>query len=169
MAPELIGTAMTNRLIRIGAAAVMGVLVLGGCSSSGSSPSAGSSTSAGARNLVVTAAVRTALLQAGARLHQLPASDYTGLTPGKTYYAYDAGTATYWAGAALVANSSSQTAHVSVQDDGSYLLFTRAAGQSWTGYDVGLAGIEGAKCPVTVPAAVLAEWSWKRGTCRPSG
>ena len=45
-------------------------------------------------NLRVTDEVRTQLLQAGASLKGLPASDFTGLAPGKTYYAYDPDTAT---------------------------------------------------------------------------
>jgi len=48
----------------------------------------------GAQNLPVTDALRTQLLAVGAALHNLPVSDYTGLEPGVTYYAYDAATKT---------------------------------------------------------------------------
>jgi hypothetical protein len=110
--------------------------------------------------------VSAALLQAGAALNGLQASDYTGLAPGVTYYAYDGTTATYWAGAALVPSSSSMRAQVSVQDDGGYLLFSRPANGAWQVWDVGLAGTEGAVCPVAVPSAILALWHWAPGTCR---
>jgi hypothetical protein len=110
--------------------------------------------------------VSAALLQAGAALNSLQASDYTGLAPGETYYAYDATTSTYWAGAALVPSPSSVQAQVSVQDDGSYLLFSRPADGAWTAQDVGVTGIDGSVCPVAVPPAILALWNWAPGTCR---
>jgi len=72
---------------------------------------------------VVTAEIKSQLLQAGAALNSLPASAFTGLMSGLTYYAYDSATATYWAGAKLVPSSSSLRAQVSVQDNGSYVLF----------------------------------------------
>lgn len=121
-----------------------------------------------AQNLLVTTALRAELLAAGAASHNLPVSAYTGLVPGRTYYAYDPATATYWAGAALVPSRSSVPAQVSVQDDGSYLLFSRTAGSSWQVESVGMTGIAGAKCPVAVPATVLAVWGWAPGTCRPA-
>jgi hypothetical protein len=129
-------------------------------------PAAPTTTAPAAQNLTVTAAVSAALLQAGAALNSLQASDYTGLAPGATYYAYDATTDTYWAGAALVPSPSSMQAQVSVQDDGGYLLFSRPANGAWLARDVGLAGTEGSVCPVAVPPAILALWQWAPGTCR---
>ena len=41
---------------------------------------------------MATATVKTQLLAAGAALHKLKPSDYTGLTKGDPYYAYDADT-----------------------------------------------------------------------------
>jgi len=120
-------------------------------------------------DLVVTAAVRSQLVAAGAALNSLPASDYTGLRPGETYYAYDGATQTYWAGAALSPSPSSTPAQVAAQDDGAYLLFDRPQGGVWKAHDVGLAGTsEGTACPVTVPAAILSRWDWTPGSCRPS-
>jgi hypothetical protein len=184
---------MAKRSIVTGALAA-GVVVLAGCSSSGSTAPpapAGSSTAAsttptasptptvtatvtvsptssGAQNRVATAAVKLQLVRAGAFLHGLPTSAFTGLAPGETYYAFDPATSTYWAGAGLVPSPSSQPAQVSVQDDGSYLLFTRASGHSWVAYNVGEAGIEGATCAATPPKTVLKVWGWKPGTCRPA-
>jgi hypothetical protein len=125
-------------------------------------------TTPAAENLVVTADVGSQLLQAGAALNGLPASDYTGLVSGETFYGYDWATATYWAGAGLLPSPSSLRAQVSAQDDGSYLLFRRRAGRAWTAQDVGLAGFGGTKCPTSVPASVLAVWNWAAGSCRPA-
>jgi hypothetical protein len=119
------------------------------------------------KNLTITPAVRSQLVNAGAATHELPAKDFTGLVPGSTYYAYDPATATYWAGAGLVPSSSSEDAQVSVQDDGSYLIFRRHATGDWTGYNVGLAGIAGATCPVKPPKTIAAIWHWDKGDCRP--
>ncbi len=105
-------------------------------------------------------------LHGSIRVSNVPASAYTGLAANKTYYVYDIVTGTYWAGAALVPSSSSTRAQVSVQDDGSYLLFSRPANGTWKAEDVGLSGIGGTTCNVTVPAAVLAIWKWAPGTCR---
>jgi hypothetical protein len=112
--------------------------------------------------------VRKQLIKAGAAAlnSSLPASDYTGLVKGETYYAYDPATKTYWAGAALVPSKASQPAGVSVQDDGSYLLFTRAASGKWKAQTVGLTLGTGAKCAISVPASILALWHWAAGTCR---
>jgi len=121
------------------------------------------------QDVVVTAAVRSQLVAAGAGFNHLVASDYTGLRPGETYYAFDAATQTYWAGAALSPSPSSMPAQVAAQDDGAYLLFERPPGGAWKVYDVGLAGTpEGSACPVAVPGAVLSLWGWPAGGCRPS-
>ncbi len=137
-------------------------------STTATSPTAtgGTSTTGGARNLVVTSSLRTELLQAGAASNGVPAADYTGLARGRTFYAYDPATNTYWAGAQLVPSSSSIKAQVSVQDDGAYLLFNKPAGGTWTVHSVGMTGVAGSTCPVTVPSGVLSVWGWKAGTCR---
>jgi ABC-type oligopeptide transport system substrate-binding subunit len=120
-------------------------------------------------NVVVTDEVRAELVAAGAALNSLAPSDYTGLVAGETYYAYDATTKTYWAGAGLVPSPSSTQAQVSAQDDGAYLVFERPPGGPWKAYAVGLAGTrEGGACPVTVPAAVLGLWNWAPQSCRPA-
>jgi hypothetical protein len=122
----------------------------------------------GVRNLVVTDQLRAELVAAGAALDNLPASDYVGLRPGETYYAYDASTSTYWAGAGLDPSPSSTPAEVAAQDDGAYQLFERQDGGGWKAYAVGLAGTpEGSSCPIAVPPAVLQVWNWPAGSCRP--
>ena len=124
--------------------------------------------SATAQNLTVTASVRAQLLAAGAQSHGLQASDYTGLRPGETYYAYDPSTMTYWAAAGLLPNSSSYQAAVSSQDDGAYLLYEQPAGGAWKVFDIGLAGVGGTPCSVVPPPAIVALWGWPAPGCRPA-
>jgi hypothetical protein len=130
------------------------------------STSGGTTVASGAQNLVATAAVKTQLLAAGAALHKLKPSDYTGLTKGETYYAYDAATKTYWAGTQLVPRSSSQPAQIANQDDGAYLVFRRFGAGAWRGWETGAAPAP-ADCQVKVPAVVIAVWNWAPGTCHP--
>jgi cytoskeletal protein RodZ len=118
----------------------------------------------GVQDLTVTTAIKSALLAAGAASHQLPVTDYTGLTKGLTYYAYDPGDALYWAGAQLVPSSSSEPAQVGAQDDGSYDLFTMTSGGTWTAYNDGLGTLAGSSCSIVVPAAVRTVWGWSLTT-----
>ncbi|HEX4833380.1 MAG TPA: hypothetical protein VH478_20060 [Trebonia sp.] len=131
-------------------------------------PSA-SATPGGPVNLVLTDAIRGQLVAAAARLNSLPASAYTGLVQGESYYGLDPATNTYWAGGALNPSPSSEQAQVSVQDDGGYYIFQEAAGGSWTASAEGLAGTEGATCSVHVPPALVALWHWPAGACHPAG
>ncbi len=140
---------------------------LAACGSATAGRTSSSSSPQEVKDLSVTSTVRAELLKAGAALDGLPASAFKGLVADETYYAYDPATTTYWAGAALVPSSKSLRAQISVQDDGSYLLFNRRAGKPWRADDVGLTGIAGTKCPVRLPAPVLAVWNWAPGTCRP--
>ncbi len=170
---------------RVVAATVAGGLGLAACSASPtvhsaktstphapppSTPSVPTTTTApSASNLLITNQIRSQLVAAGAALNSLPASAYSGLVPGETFYAYDSTTGTYWAGAGLVPSSSSTRAQISIQDDGAYLLFDRPQGGTWKAYDVGLAGTsDGTPCSVSVPSAVLRLWNWAPGSCRPS-
>jgi len=132
-----------------------------------------SPTATGAVDLHITNSIRAELVAAGAKEKSLTASDFTGLQPGQTYYAYDAATHTYWAGASLVPSSSSMNAQVSVQDDGGYTLFHRSSTGPWVAMDSALAGPngpQGAKpCGVTPPADVLISWGWPAHSCHPTG
>ena len=174
-------------------AVVVGALALAGCSSSSSSaPTTTTTTTAAsttsttgaatstttststpqAVNQPVTDAIRAELLAAGAALNNIPVSEYTGLAPGETYYAVDGSTGTAWAAARLVpapvANGAQPSqAQIASQDDGSYTLFRREPGGSWTAFADGNTG-PSTPCPVTVPAAVVTAWGWPTGSCRPS-
>jgi len=108
------------------------------------------------------------LLDAGAKYHSLPSSDYVGLDVGRTYYAFDPATNTYYAAAGLNPSPTSLPAQVGTQDDGAYNLFTKVASSTtWTVYSDGLGAVQGTKCPVALPASVLAAWGWKANSCYP--
>lgn len=125
-------------------------------------------TAALTRNLAATPSVRKGLLDAAAKYHSLPSADYVGLDAGRTYYAFDPSNNTYYAAAGLSPSPSSMPAQVSAQDDGAYNLFTKVAGAtSWVVYSDGLGGVQGTKCPVAIPASVLAVWNWKVKSCYP--
>jgi hypothetical protein len=132
-----------------------------------------SSAKAPAQDLFLTAPVRTALVDAAAAHYGLPASDFVGLGSGPyydaAYYAYDAVTSTYWAGASLVPKAGSYQAGVVVQDDGAYLIFDRTVHGAWQVRDVGYSDTVGdcAAYHVSIPAAVVAVWHWVPGTCHP--
>lgn len=174
-------------------ALVAGALALTACSSA-SSTSTTSSTSGASRttgaagssttsstgappttavNVPVTDQVRSELVSAGSAVNNIPASEFSGLAPGLTYYGLDRSTGVYWAGARLVAAPSSDPstptqAQVSTQDDGSYYVFRQSPGGGWTAYASGNTG-QDTPCPVTIPAAVLQVWGWSPGSCRPTG
>ena len=167
-------------------AVLAGVVSLAACSGSSSQPATAPTTSpgvatstappasasaspSGAENLVLTAAIRAQLVAAAAKLNGLPASAYLGLVHGDSYYGFDPATNTYWAGGALDPSPSSERAQVSVQDEGGYYIFRKPAGGSWTASAEGMAGIEGAKCSVHIPPALVALWHWPAGACHPGG
>jgi hypothetical protein len=157
----------------VAALVVTGAVTLGACGSSGSSApttstasttSTTSATGMGTRDLVVTPATKTALVATFAAAVSLPATDFTGLAAGKTYYAYNGTDGLYWAGAHVVPSESSQRAQVSVQDDGAYVIFTKRAGGAWTAFDDGYGGMKGAICAIVVPSAVRTVWGWSLTT-----
>ena len=159
------------------AGATLALAACGTMSSGGSSAPSTSTTpattmprttaAASAKNLVVDNTVRAQLLAAGAALHKLPTTDYTGLVPKETYYAYNPATNTYWAGAGLVASKKSMQAQIGDQDDGAYLVFDRPATGTWRAHDAGIPGDSHFTCSIVVPAGVLTVWHWTAGTCHP--
>jgi hypothetical protein len=183
------------RVVPLGATLTVAALALAGCSSSSSStptsaapattaptsvPSSSTSAAAPgstAQNLPVTDAVRSELVAARAASLGIAPSSYTGLTPGDTYYAYDPSTGTYWAAAQVQPQVPSTPAapgtdiykaQVSSQDDGSYVLFMKTSGGTWTATNDGTSGPPPVPCPVAVPAAVAQVWGWPSGACRPA-
>jgi hypothetical protein len=139
-------------------------------SRTGSAPAAASSASPGssgaAKNLVVSAAVRTGLLAAYAAYKSIPPSDVQGV-PGSVYYAYQPATGTYWALARYEPTSGdSQTVQVGFQDGGSDGFFKRTGAGPW---QVSLGG-EPEICtqPRFFPQPVLAAWSLSTGAAQRS-
>jgi len=162
------------RTLFVASAVLASAFALSACGSTSAPPTTTTttptttSTTALTRNLVVTPAIRQSLLDAAAKYHSLPSSDYVGLVAHKTYYAFDPSTNTYYAAAGLSPSPTSTPAQVGTQDDGAYNLFTRVSGvATWTVYNDGLGGVQGAKCPVAIPAAVLSVWNWKANSCYP--
>jgi hypothetical protein len=148
-------------------------LTLAACGSAVATPStlpdkSPTTTNSATRDLVVTPAVRKSLLDAAAKYHQLPPSDYVRLAVGTAYYAYDPATKRYYAGAGLVPSPKSLQAQIGTQDDGGYNLFTRSSNtRVWTVFNDGLGGAQDSTCPLSLPASVLAAWHWKVGGCYP--
>ncbi len=130
-------------------------------------PATSATTATGARNLTVTDALRKELVAAAAADKGLTPADFTGMTPGGTYYAHDNQTNVDWAAGSVVPSRSSERAMVSSQDDGAYQLFSRSPGGAWRVYEDGMGGVAGTPCPVQIPAAVLAVWGWAPGSCQP--
>jgi hypothetical protein len=115
-------------------------------------------------NLPVTDAVRAQLVEAGAALKGFPVSDFVDLRPGLTYYAYDPGTSTYWAGARM-APGNSYDAQIADQDAGTYTLFEQPKGGAWKAFNDGVARDPG--CPAPLPATIIALWGWNPTWCKP--
>ena len=123
-------------------------------------------------NVAVTDSVRAELVAAAvAMTNGVPASEFSGLEPGRTYLAYDPDSQTYWAAAGL--EPISFRAQVASQDAGSYFIFRKTDGGSWVAFLDGygtapdsMGGTQpGAVC--RVPVTVQDLWQWERGTCTP--
>jgi hypothetical protein len=153
---------MTGRASVVVVVAGLGTLLLSACSSgSGSAPLVTSPT-ASVQNLVISDFVRAQLLLAESQATGLPRTAFAGLSRSGERFSYDSRTKTFWAGAQLVASSSSPAAKQAVSGRGSYLVFSQAQGKAWKVYQTGSGG-----CSVTIPAPVLTAWGWPQGTYRP--
>jgi len=121
-------------------------------------------------NLPVNDQVRAELLQAGATLTGRPASEFSGLQPGKTYYALDSSgpNPTYWAAAGL-SGPKSYEAVVSLQDADSYMMFSKGAdpAATWIPIRAGFGPIPAGEQPCPIPEAVRDVWQWPAGKCYP--
>ncbi|TVZ05642.1 hypothetical protein EAS64_14145 [Trebonia kvetii] len=122
------------------------------------SPAIKGKSSGGVQNLMATAAVRSALLQAYVAMKHIPASDVAGSKPDSVYYGYDKATKTYWAMASYETSSkASQAVQVNFQDGGDTGLFKRVGAGTW---QASLGGMPGICVELRFfPKAVLAAWS----------
>ena len=119
-------------------------------------------------NLPLTDDVRAELVQSGATLTGFPASQFTGLQPGKSYYGYDAKNDTYWAAAALTGARSAQAA-VNLQDQNSYMMFYKSGDPDarWIPIAAGFGPIAAGEVQCPVPESVRDVWQWPAGNCYP--
>ncbi len=121
-------------------------------------------------NLTVTDDVRDQLVKAGAVVTGRPASEYRGLRPGKTYYAYQPGSveATYWAAAALD-GPKTELAGIRLQDQNSYILFHKDGdpAATWVPIAAGFGAIPAGEEPCPIPESVRDLWQWPAGKCYP--
>jgi len=119
-------------------------------------------------NLPLTDDVRIELVQAGAVLTGSPASDFTGLRPGKSYYAYVPDSDTYYAAAAL-SGAKTEIAAINLQDQNSYMMFRKSGnpGATWVPTAAGFGPISAGKAPCPIPRSVRDVWQWPAGECYP--
>jgi len=121
-------------------------------------------------NLTVTDDVRDQLVKAGAVVTGRPASEYSGLRPGKTYYAYQPGSveATYWAAAALD-GPKTELAGIRLQDQNSYILFHKDGdpAATWVPIAAGFGAIPAGEEPCPIPESIRDLWQWPAGKCYP--
>jgi hypothetical protein len=123
---------------------------------------------AGPVNLPLTDDVRSELVQAGAVLTGSPASDFTGLRPGKSYYAYMPDQDMYYAAAAL-SGAKTELAAINLQDQNSYMMFSKSGspGATWVPTAAGFGPIAAGEAPCPIPQPVREAWQWPTDKCYP--
>ena len=121
-------------------------------------------------NLTATDDVRAELIQAGATLTGRPATEFIGLAPGRTYYAFVPSETNpiYWAAAALYGPKTKEAA-INLQDQNSYMFFRKGADPdaTWVPIAVGFSRITDGTLPCPIPQPVRDMWQWPAGKCYP--
>jgi hypothetical protein len=119
-------------------------------------------------NLTLTDEVRTELVESGATLTGFPASEFTGLRPGRSYYGYDVESDMYWATGTLWGPKSFDAA-VMVQDQNSYMIFHKSGDPkaTWVPIAAGFGPISMGEAPCPIPESVRDVWDWETGKCYP--
>ena len=120
-------------------------------------------------NLQLTDDVRAELVRAGAMLTGRPASEIGGLREGETYYALMPRTGIQWAAASLYAKPGQYWAGVQLQDQNSYMFFSKSGtpGSTWVPIAGGFGPIPAGEEPCPVPESVRDLWQWPQGKCYP--
>jgi hypothetical protein len=118
-------------------------------------------------NLPLTPDVRAELIQAGAVLTGRPASEFTGLREGQSYYAVDPETGVRWAAAALHTDGTHPEAAIQLQDQNSYMSFRQPGipGATWIPTAIGFGPIPAGQAPCPIPEHIRALWNWPAGKC----
>ena len=120
-------------------------------------------------NLVVTDDVAAQLVQAGSVMTGRPAAEFTGLRPGKTYFAYQPSSvnATYWA--AALDGPTTQLAGFRLQDQDSYMMFHKDGdpAATWVPIAAGFGPIPAGVQPCPIPESIRDLWQWPAGKCCP--
>ena len=118
-------------------------------------------------NLQLTDDVRAELVRAGAMLTGRPASEIGGLREGETYHALMPRTGIQWAAASLYAKPGQYWAGVQLQDQNSYMFFSKSGtpGSTWVPIAGGFGPIPAGEEPCPVPQSVRDLWQWPTGKC----
>ena len=119
-------------------------------------------------NLPLTDHVRSELVQSGAVLTGRSASEFTGLRPGKSYYAYAPDQDMYYAAAALT-GAKTEEAAINLQDQNSYMMFRKGGdpGATWVPEATGFGPTSAGQAPCPIPQSVRDVWQWPAGKCYP--
>lgn len=93
----------------------------------------GPPTSGPAEDLVATASIKAALVNAFATYDHIPLPDVSGTYPGSVYYAYDPSDRTYWALATMQPQAAAPTdVVVKFQDGADRAIFAHRSGSAWS-------------------------------------
>jgi hypothetical protein len=119
-------------------------------------------------NLTLTDDVRSELIQAGSVLTGRAAYEFTGLRPGKSYYAYVPDHDMYYAAAALE-GATTEEAAINLQDQNSYMMFRKGGdpGATWVPTAAGFGPIAAGQAPCPIPQPVRDLWQWPTAKCYP--
>ena len=120
-------------------------------------------------NLPLADDVRDALVQAGAVLTGRPVSEFSGLRAGRTYYAQNPADGLRWAAAAVKAAPGQDMAAVMLQDQTSYMSFSKTGqpGATWVPTAIGFGPVPAGEAPRPLPQNVRDLWGWPSGKCYP--
>ncbi len=120
-------------------------------------------------NQPVTDAVAADLVEAGAVLTGRPASEFGGLREGERFLALMPESGKQYAAAALTSKPEFFEASIMLQDQNSYMSFSKsgAPGSTWIPRAIGFGPIAAGDAPCPIPQSVRDVWGWPSGKCYP--